>query len=399
MSKIHFITFYTRGYEIDGIGCQDLRECEQVLKSKVGPQVDEYQAYSYGEVKELCEEAVHNFYYFFMPNEHSGFMGFFRWKAFIISYHLKQMKDDDILVYRDVNHVKYPAYREGLDEIRENVEWILKKLPIPLFVPIERENCHLRNYVKRGAFRQMGVAFEEVKNLPLLYTTFMAMRKTPFICEIMHEWWRCCLLPGIVEPIHEGPREEGFRHHTCANAVLNLVLRKYQLEDKLPVDQFRYYLMERKFIRDSIREYYPEKERPDGKWRIINKSQFQSIIPYYSENMVYYKKGNEWLIYLLGKGHFKWIGFEHSSPGKYRVVFDILFKDYVPEVTNNVGFKTHHPQPRIHNAWLNEVVVNEWRHVEIAYQKIDTKPELMILIFDDCELPNEVRVRNFEIRR
>ena len=397
--KNHFITFYTKGFSVDGIGCQDLRSQEKTVEELVSKSVDVYKSYSYGEVKEMCPEAVHNFGYFFMPNEHSGFMGFFRWKPWIIKHHLTLMNDGDVLIYRDVNLTKYVQYRDGMTDIVKTADWILSKLEVPLFVPIERENCKIKNYVKRSAFMLMNMAYEDIKGLPLLYTPIIVLKKTELVCQIIDEWWDSCCIPGIVQPIHEGVRHEDFRHHTCSTAVLNLLLRKKQLDGVLPYDHFRYYLSNRIFTMEGVHLYYPEKERPDGKWKCINKFHHQDLVPYYSGDMIYYKVNNLWVLNLMGGSPFKWVGYEYSQPGRYRVSFEILFKNYVPDMTHNVGFKVHFPKEKLHNLWLNDMKVDEWKHVELVVQKITGNEELMILIFDGLSIPNVIHVRDFLVRR
>jgi hypothetical protein len=153
----------------------------------------------------------------------------------------------------------------------------------------------------------------------------------------------------------------------------------------------------RKFTKESLEEYYPKKERPDGKWKFINNTYFQELIPHYSDDLVYYKSKEVWVMKINGPSHFKWIGFEHGIPGRYRVCFDILFKNYVPEVANNIGFKTHFPSEKMYNLWLNETKLGEWKHVELSFSKIDSRKEPMILIFDGCVEPNEILLKNFKV--
>jgi hypothetical protein len=396
--KIHLATFYTKGFQTDGVPGHDLRSCVKYISDVCRRNIDSFKAYSLDEVRDECPEAVQNFYYFFRPNEHSGFMGFFRWKAWILRKHLSFMRDGDILVYRDANFNKYPQYREGLGDIGSTAHWILSQLPYPLFIPIERPDCKIKHHVKRKAFIDLEMAPERIRELPLLYTCAMVMKKTDLVCQLVEDWWNACLLPGLVEPLHEGERARDFRHHTCANAVLNLVVRKYQLEGRLPMDLFQHYLENRTFTKDSVKLYYPGKEQPDGKSKMLNQIRHQELIPHYSDELVYWKAGDEWLL-LLGKpSSFKWIGYEYNRIGKYRVSFDILFVDFVPTPTANVGFKTHEPQEAMHNNWLHGMEVGVWNHVGFVLTKMNTRSDKMILIFDGLVQPNRVRVRNFTIQ-
>lgn len=394
---VFFITFYTT--DQDGIPCTDLRSAEQKVQSIVKSNVDFYHAYSYQEVKSKCPDAVHNFRYFYMPNEHSGFMGFFKWKPYILLQTMEQMQEGDTLIYKDCNIEKYPQYKTGLEQIRQTTETIFSMIPFPLFVPVEQMNCILQNFIKTSVFKHFHISNEEIKLLPLLNSHLILLKKNSITTQLIQDWWNTCSNHSLLEPLHPEPKDEHYRHSICAHGIWNVLLRLRQLEGILPHNLFTYRLENRYFTIEHIRNIYPNELRLDGCSKFINHIQLRSLEPHYSENCHFWKIRNTYVLYIKSSGPFQWIGYQFNQIGQYKIHFEIQFETNIPEKKDNIGFKTHFPSDHIENEWLTDMKPQIWKTIDFSHKKTTSENEPMILIFDDCTEPNVIWIRNFTIHK
>ena len=106
--KINLVSFYSEGNPIDkGI---NLIDAKNLFIQKATNNVDNISLYSPQILKNLNyhtyikEYPVSNLV---NMNPNINYIGFSAWKPLIISLELEKMNDGDILVYRDINCIKY----------------------------------------------------------------------------------------------------------------------------------------------------------------------------------------------------------------------------------------------------------------------------------------------------
>ncbi len=126
MSKVHLVSFYTEGDPKD-FG-DNLRELAKVFKKKADPYFDSVSIFC---PRTLClEDAVFlNLvanYEKYVTKQRKSYrnvvinpiwarIGFMMWKPRLIAKIYDKVSNDDIVVFHDVNYIKYPQYLDGIE--------------------------------------------------------------------------------------------------------------------------------------------------------------------------------------------------------------------------------------------------------------------------------------------
>jgi hypothetical protein len=82
------------------------------------------------------------------------------------------------------------------------------------------------------------------------------------------------------------------------------------------------------------------------------------------------------------------------SIGNYQLEFDIMTDKKIDRGTN-IGIKTHNPI-RIYNDFLDDIVPNTWKSVEINVE-IANPHDLLIFIFDGFDDELNVKFKNIKL--
>ena len=90
---------------------------------------------------------------------------------------------------------------------------------------------------------------------------------------------------------------------------------------------------------------------------------------------------------------FMWFGYMVNETKIYNLNFDIMIDTPIKNI-NNIGLKTHNPT-HIYNDFLNNIIPNVWKNVNINVNA--KKDTLLILIFDDVDTKLCVKTRNFKL--
>lgn len=155
-------------------------------------------------------------------NESRG-AGYWAWKPYYILETLKEMQEDDILVYMDCG--------DGFLDTTNMYSFLVNKM----------ENCNMlltlgayRNsdWTRRDCFVHMGCDTEEFHNTIQVEAGIIVVKKTAHTVDILNKWLYYCTIPSIVtdqDNICGLPNLEGFKDHRHDQSILTNLKVKHKI--------------------------------------------------------------------------------------------------------------------------------------------------------------------------
>lgn len=235
---INLVTFYSEGPPNDnGLNLSSNRD--RILEKKIHfnnismytPKILKNLGYN-KYVKEYEDSGLnrsHN------PGMHK--IGNCAWRPKILLLELEKMNEGDIIIYRDMNIIKYPIL-DNYDGIRNLALRILDIVNFDFFVP--RENSKLKNYTKTNIIRELGDNHQFSYNFPGLCVNFLIIRKSNVSIELINEWKEGCLTERWIDPFQYGELDTTFLHSTPEQSILGIIIanwvrkRKHNIDIKYP---------------------------------------------------------------------------------------------------------------------------------------------------------------------
>lgn len=245
---VTLLTFFTEGPPDDrGLPLVDVN---RRFRDAVSPYVDHYVAYNPKmlaalgpEGAESCADLTH--WLQEHPHRHElghynrvwARVGFSRWKALLIRDYLARdtVRMGDIVLYHDVNCVKYPQYLEGIAEWRSLCVEILDTLGCDVFAPAglplfwDVKASLIRRYLRDVDRYERGV-----------WSGLLVIRKSPQSLAFVDEWQRMCADLDNSSPL---PNPNPDRHviwHSVDQSVLGVLALMWKRDGRLPADWPRY---------------------------------------------------------------------------------------------------------------------------------------------------------------
>lgn len=154
--------------------------------------------------------------------------GFWRWKPYIINYHLKSIKDNNILVYQDIDIDKYPGMFSDMNNYINNIMYLLDKINSDIILQ-NLKAVHLKNkiFCKKNIFTSLNVDNDFCKEQIHLAANLIIIRKTDLSKKFIEEWLYFCKLDKLIFPENKNEEISEFRFNTWDQAILNVLFCKY----------------------------------------------------------------------------------------------------------------------------------------------------------------------------
>jgi len=227
-----------------------------LMENMYAPNFDSFTMYNTKKCIEIdgdfCEKCL-GVYPEFDIGEHSrgNKMGFWRWKPYIIKYHLSKLSEGEILIYKDSNSTRYEYFMECLDEYKQNIEDIIKQININVIVPIENpEHLKCKHHVKKDIFETIGKNNEYYRDFPLLNANRIIIRKSNLSVKFIDEWFNYCMDDNLIFP--EKTHEPDLRWSTHDQAILSVLYRKYIEFELFPKNIIGVYIKDKVLSKTNI---------------------------------------------------------------------------------------------------------------------------------------------------
>jgi hypothetical protein len=251
MVKLHYITFYT----------DDLKPAEVIHMKGVKPHVDSYTAFSRDDVIAMGgEHYVHCFDDVVMrhnPGLQKCGMG--AWKPYLLLHMLERedVADGDIIMYKDVNVIKYPNYLLGVDQFKALAEEVLNEVGCDVFMPVENTSYKIPHHCKMQVVRELGVTKygapeADICEYPLLIACMLLVRKSESVVKMLKEWLDAVAHHEWLLPTPNENPHPSFRWHTPEQGVFSVLCAAKVSKGELPKDYPKFLFTDRKFQKDKM---------------------------------------------------------------------------------------------------------------------------------------------------
>lgn len=163
-------------------------------------------------------------------NKEQRFIGFSKWKPLILKLELEKANKDDIIVYHDIDCIKYPNYLL-LTDAKNTIKQILNLCNYDFFFPQEKGR-ELKQFCKNTVMEELGTNSEFNKNFHQLCVNFIILTNTSTTLELLDEWLKCCENDRWLNGVSYIPEKEYFCHHCPEQGILNNIIANWIKEGK-----------------------------------------------------------------------------------------------------------------------------------------------------------------------
>jgi hypothetical protein len=108
----------------------------------------------------------------------------------------------------------------------------------------------LKQHCKKEVFVKLEANHEFFWNYSLLNANRIILKKTELTTQLINEWYELCCDTDLLLP--ETEVESDLRWHTHDQALLNILIRKYIFENKLPKHYPGFYLQDKEFMIQNV---------------------------------------------------------------------------------------------------------------------------------------------------
>jgi hypothetical protein len=239
--KINLVSFYSEGEPNDkGI---NLTEARDIFINSARNNVDNIKIYS----PKILKEEGYDYFVKEYPisnlvtmNPNLNYVGFTAWKPLIILLELNKMDDNDILVYRDINCIKYPQLK-NFNNFKENIIKLLDICNFDFFISFDPYGFVAENLVKTNIIRELGENHKFSYNYPMLIANFIVVKKSKISEELLNEWLENCKNEKYIDGKQYGDLSPKFSRSTPEQSILTVIIsnwirkRKHNIPKSYPL--------------------------------------------------------------------------------------------------------------------------------------------------------------------
>lgn len=251
---MYFLTFYSEGPEIDG--GYDLKEINKNVISKISPYFKKCFSFNKRTLKEMS--GSENFCNSFKepldqnPNAHN--FGYFDFKYFLIDSILKQIPENEILLYHDGNFERQPQYWQSDWENVENIcNMLLDENKSDFFCAFEGgHETFVKRFVKEYTLDYFFNEDEKqkIKNCRLINAAKIIIKNNEKGRSFIKEMMNLCLNKNLISKSPNENPDPQFQWSCGDQDVLNCLIYRRILDGKLSKNfprfcfQYRIFRME-----------------------------------------------------------------------------------------------------------------------------------------------------------
>lgn len=230
--KINYVGFYSEGGDKDrGI---DLTKEKKTVEQNLKGNVDGYMFYTPSMLKKMGY-SNHMVDYeepgLVSANAGMNHIGNCAWRPLIILLELQKLNDGDVIVYRDINCVKYPSLK-NFDNFKKTIKKVLDFYEYDFAIFRQNEKYVLEQFCKPNIIDEVAIDKEFTKNFPLALSGYVIFKKTDVSIEFLKEWDRLCLVDEYINGQQYGELSPKFKWFTPEQAIMGVLLSNWVYERK-----------------------------------------------------------------------------------------------------------------------------------------------------------------------
>jgi len=175
--------------------------------------------------------------------------GYWAWKPYIILEKLKDISDEDYIIYMDASRYETDGFKNSCLGVIEHMQ----RNSIDL-IPGFQTNDQNWKMIKPSCLNYFNLNNEEFKNQPNVFTSPMFLKKSEFTVNFIKEWMKECKIENNIS--HQDLSNIGGKIHIYDQAILNCLLYKYKISSYQPntkdENEFRKYSYYFRYFHDLI---------------------------------------------------------------------------------------------------------------------------------------------------
>lgn len=186
-------------------------------------------------------------------NKEQKNIGFSKWKPLICKIELLKSSDDDIIMYHDVDCIKYPIYLT-YNDVKKTVNQLLQDCKYDFYFP--QEHCvPLEKFCKNTVIVELGENSLFNKNFSQLCVNFFILKKSENTFKLLNEWIEGCN-DRWINGISYLEETSAFIHHCPEQSILNNIIANWIRKNKNGMNkQYPFFFL----VKRDINNIYPIK--------------------------------------------------------------------------------------------------------------------------------------------
>jgi len=238
--EVKLILFYSQGQPYDN--SIDLTDAKNIMIETYNKEFDEIIVYTPSILRDLGYDYLCNEYDDFgviIRNKEQKNIGFSKWKPLILKLELLKSSSNTILVYHDVDCIKYPIYSK-FTEFRNTALYILHKCNYDFFLPQEHER-ELKYLCKNTVLLELGKDKKFNYEFSQVCANFIIVKNTSISMCMLDEWLECCKNERWINGISYYKEYPFFLAHCPEQSIINNIIanwiqeKKHNINEKFPV--------------------------------------------------------------------------------------------------------------------------------------------------------------------
>jgi hypothetical protein len=224
-TKITLLFFYSQGYPHDkGL---NLEECKNLTIEKAKNNVNDIIYYNISKLKNIGYDIKeYDNCGVVSANPYAESIGFYIWKPLIILLELEKINLNEILVYRDVNCIKYPQY-QNYNNFKKNIIYLLNKCNFDFLITRENDEYTIEQFCKTNVIQELGDDHPFSYNFPLLIANIIIIKKTDISLILLKEWLEACKNEKWIDGNVYSHMSSKFNWHTPEQSILSIIIANW----------------------------------------------------------------------------------------------------------------------------------------------------------------------------
>jgi hypothetical protein len=238
---IKLILFHSEGSPNDN--ALNLTPQKNLMIQKYKSEFDEIVVYTPFILKELGYGHLCNDYEdsgVISRNKPQKNIGFSKWKPLICRLELEKAHEDDIIMYHDIDCIKYDKYLK-FQNIKKTINEIMNICKYDFFFPQEHQDKNrLEMFCKKTVLIELGENHIFNHKFNQLCVNFILLKKTKITFELLDEWLDACKNERWIDGVSYEPEDDRFVHHCPEQGILNNIVanwirkKKNNINNKYP---------------------------------------------------------------------------------------------------------------------------------------------------------------------
>lgn len=233
MAPSLLLTFYTK----------DMEDVFKIFRAKTEKQFDRVIGYT---LESLAAEPWWQEHYKYVEDDRMQLplnpggakVGYWKYKSYVLLKHMRELPDEALIVYHDVNVKKYPNYMAGIDEMKATCKAILRRCGADIWLSYEDPvNIKVKHHCKAHTVRALCTEPDKLADYfehPMFVANRILVRNTPQIRAWMEEIVELMGCDEYMAPMPDPFRHPDFKWHTGDQSVWNTYLLNKKYAGELP---------------------------------------------------------------------------------------------------------------------------------------------------------------------